>query len=75
MTAVPPAAADASASEKMVLLVLSRDEWLTVNDIAARTHHRRTTIYTALDRLREREYVERRQATGHPNAYEYRLAV
>jgi DNA-binding MarR family transcriptional regulator len=75
MTAVPPAAADATPAEKMVLLVLKRDEWLTVNDIAARTHHRRTTLYTALDRLREREYVERRQSPGHPNAYEYRIAV
>jgi predicted transcriptional regulator len=75
VVAVPPAAADATPAEKMVLLVLSRETWLTVNDLSARTHHRRTTIYTALDRLRERECVERRPAPGHPNAHEYRLSV
>lgn len=75
MTAVPPAAADSSPSEKMLLLVLKRDEWLTVNDLHARTHHDRTTIYSALAKLLDRGYVERRRYEKSPNAYEYRLTV
>jgi predicted transcriptional regulator len=75
MTAVPPAAADSSPSEKMLLLVLKRDEWLTVNDLAARTHHDRTTIYSALDGLLESGLIERKQSPKSPNAYEYRLTV
>lgn len=74
MTAVPPAAADATPAEKMVLLVLKRDEWLTVNDIVARLHHRRSTIYSALDRLVERGYVERRTDLSDQRQDLYRIA-
>jgi DNA-binding MarR family transcriptional regulator len=75
MAAVPRAVADFSPSQKLVAIVLQRDEWLTVNDVVARTHMDRTTVYYALDELYEGDLLERRPSCEHPNATEFRLSL
>lgn len=75
MATVPSTVADTSPSQKLIVLVLESDEWLTVNDVVARTHMERTTVYYALDVLYERDLVERRPSCEHPNANEFRLSL
>ncbi|QLG62814.1 MarR family transcriptional regulator [Halorarum salinum] len=58
---LPPAVVDASASEKLVWVVLDESGPLSAAELAAQTGLSQSGVYNALGELRSRETVEKRR--------------
>lgn len=71
MTTLPAELADAHPSEKLVFLILLEEGPLIGDRLQVKTHLPRTTFYEAVQRLEERDLVERRRAYGDRRVYRY----
>jgi DNA-binding transcriptional regulator GbsR (MarR family) len=72
---VPDAIADLPPTSKLLyVLIAAADEPLTTNDMVDRSGMPRSTVHTALDRLRDTPVLVRHNSVRTPKGYEYTAA-